>query len=53
MFVVVQILQYVQSVELALCDTSIQGTQTLVPEKHPNNLCTVKPVLSGHPRGML
>ena len=39
MFVTVQILQYVQAVKLPLWDTSIQGTQTLVLEKHPNNLC--------------
>ena len=38
MFVIVQILQYVQSVKLPLWGTSIQGTQTLVLEKHPNKL---------------
>ena len=35
MFVVVQAQQYVQLVEPLLWDTSIEGTQTLVPEPHP------------------
>ena len=35
MFVVVQAQQYVQLVEPLLWDTSIEGTQTLVPEPPP------------------